>query len=246
MSRYLIIVSLPFVLTNGWSQNTNLDYQGAIKISNQTSYTGFSKTSADIDSTLNYTTTTSLQILQPTIAYQWKTKNHNFHEVELTDFSFNRSTSLTQIVGDSIPPASPAYVGIPIGGGKTVNAMISLKYEYIMTFRKMKEKKLVPSLGLAINPFFMHTGFRPALSNDYPKKDQIYGVNFFITPRLTYFISKKIFVDINLPLCLARTYFSSHVEENPVLPLNARRTTTYSFESFPAILSARIGVGIKI
>ena len=246
MKSYITAFVFVLVVTCNWAQNTNLDYQYALKISNQTSYEKFNKITSNFDSTMNLISTSSLQVFHPTISYQWRAKNQNFHEIEITSFNMKRSTSLTEIVGDSITPPSPGYVGIPIAGGRSINALISLKYEYIMTFRKMKEKKLVPSFGFAINPFFKHTSFSPVLSSVYPSKEQILGVRFFATPRLTYYVTPKFFVDINLPLCVASTYFMNDVSENPVVPINERRTSTFSFETFPAILNARIGIGIKI
>lgn len=240
------MIVLLLIATNGWSQNTNLDYKGAIKVSNQTSYERFNKLTIDTDTNFNFISTSALHILHPTIAYQWKTKKQNFHEIEITNFSLNRSSTRTELVGDSIPPGGPGYIGIPIDGGKTINALISLKYEYIMTFQKLKEKKLVPSFGFAINPYFKQTNFEPVLATIYSTQEQFFGARFFVTPRLTYYLTSKFFIDFNIPLCVLSTYFLTDRIEDPVLPINERQTNTFSFETFPSILSARIGIGIKI
>ena len=247
MKVYFRVLMLILVSAKGWTQNTNLDYRGAIKISNQTSYERFNKLTLDTDTTLNFISTSALHILHPTIAYQWKTKKQNFHEIEITNFSFNKTRMMTEIVDDSIVVVGPGgYYGVPIAGGNSINVLISMKYEYIMTFRKLKEKKLIPSFGFSANPYFKRTNFSPVLSNAYPTSEQFFGARFFVTPRLTYYVGSKFFIDLNIPLCVLSTYFLTDRLDNPVQPVNERRTNTFSFETFPSILNARIGIGIKI
>jgi len=194
-------------LTMGHAQNVNLEYKRAIKISNQTSYEDFSKFTTDTDSNLYLISTTTIQILHPTIGYQWKSKNNNFHEIELTNFNIGKSSTMTEIVGDSINSAGPGYVGIPIAGDHIIKSHIVLKYEYIMTFRKMKEKKLVPSFGFAVSPYYKQTNYNPVLSNEYPAVERFFGARFFVTPRMTYYFSPKFFIDLNIPISVIDTYF---------------------------------------
>ena len=115
-----------------------------------------------------------------------------------------------------------------------------------MTFRKEKEKKLIPSFGFAASPYFKLTHYSPVLANAYPTTESFFGARFFVTPRLTYYLSSKFFIDINIPLCVLSTYFLTDRADNPALPVNERRAYTFSFETFPSILNARIGIGIKI
>jgi len=82
---------LVFVKTS-WSQNTNLNYHSGIKLYNTTIFEEQSKSMlvSDTSSVRFQYTNTNSQILHPTIAFQWKSKTNNFHDIELTNFMVNK------------------------------------------------------------------------------------------------------------------------------------------------------------
>ncbi len=80
-NKSLTLFLLIIVVKTGWTQNTNLDYKYALKIYNLTTYEEQLK-STRLNDTSSYRyqyTNTTLQILQPTIAFQWKSKKNNLH-----------------------------------------------------------------------------------------------------------------------------------------------------------------------
>lgn len=230
---------MTFLISTGWTQNTNLDYRSGLKIYNLTTTEGLSKTVRLSDTSSYQFTNTSTQILHPTIAFQWKAKNNNFHEIELTNFVIGKTGAKTEFVADTN--------GIPfVSGQDVVTTALSVRYEYILNFNKSKDSKLVPSLGFGFNPYFRKNKYSPLASSSFPASESSFGLRAFITPRVTYFITQKIFVDFNIPLCLFDNFILTEMRDNANLPVEQRTVSTYNFNQFPKFISGRIGIGIKL
>jgi hypothetical protein len=230
---------MAFLISTGWTQNTNLEYRSGLKIYNLTTTEGLSKTVRLSDTSSYQFTNTSTQILHPTIAFQWKAKNNNFHEIELTNFEIGKTGAKTEFVADTN--------GIPfVSGQDIVTTALSVRYEYILNFNKSKDSKLVPSLGFGVNPYFRKNKYSPLASSSFPASESSFGLRAFITPRVTYFITQKIFVDFNIPLCLFDNFILTEMLDNANLPVEQRTVSTYNFNQFPKFISGRIGIGIKL
>jgi hypothetical protein len=103
-NKSLTSLLLIFLIQHAWTQNTNLDFKNALKLSNLTSFEEQTK-SRRIDDTSSYyyiTSNTTLQILHPTVSFQWKSKKHNFHEIELTSLAFGKNSTKTEIINNMI------------------------------------------------------------------------------------------------------------------------------------------------
>ena len=242
MKKYLFIFVLLLFVKSGWSQNQNLDYKYALKIYNLSSldeYERSIKTSDTSLSHLNYTTTT-LQILHPTIAFQWKTKKNNFHELELTSFVLGKISTKTENTADT------NGISQAINDYDQKTTLISVRYEYILNFNKNKDKKLVPSIGFAVNPYYRENNYLPKISSSFSTSENFFGARVFVTPRLTYYLNSKLFFDINIPICFFDSYLLIDEENNPALPEMQRTTSTYNFNGLSKVYSGRIGVGLKL
>ena len=214
---FFLIVFIPLLYTTGRAQNPNLDFNGSVKFSNQVSV--LSQHAYNRDTTLydlQYRNG-SYELFQPTFAVQWKNKRNNFHEIGLGDFSFASGMVLTA----------------------------SLRYDYIVNLYKAKDWKVVPSLGFGANPYFVQTIDNPEVSYEFRTSNTYVGLKFLITPGMTYFFSKKVFLDVNIPFCVFDMYYESYTEEDPTLTLDERKTTSVEFGSvFPEYFSVRFGIGI--
>lgn len=240
MKNFLVIAGTILLINKGFAQNTNLDYPYALKIYNLSSYDEYKETKNDSTPTSYRYTTTTLQILHPTIAFQWKTKKNNFHEIELTNFMLNKVGSKTEIVNDS------SGISNKVNEDKTTTTLIALRYEYILNFLKSKDKKLVPSLGFAISPYFKENNYKPTTLTTFPHSDVFAGAKTFVTPRLTYYIKPKFFIDLNIPICLTDTYYHNKKDEDPTVAAADRNTSSFDFSMFPTYFSGRIGIGLKL
>lgn len=242
MKKSLATIVLTLILSIGWAQNSNLDYKSAVKIYNLTTFEELitSKKLNDTSSFRNQFTNTSLQIVHPTIAFQWRSRKNNFHELELTNLMIGKLRSKTEVINDTTGN------GETIGGDELSTSLISVRYEYIVNFNKLKERKLVPSIGLAVNPYYRQIDFSPVISSEFPNSETSFGMKAFITPRLTYFMTSKLFLDINVPLCFFDTFYLNNKDESPTIPIPERSISSFNFNLIPRLFSARIGVGLKL
>ncbi len=242
-NKLLTILLLTIIVKTGWSQqNTHLNYKAGIKIYNLANFDEQTK-SRRLNDTSSYRyqyTNTTLQIFHPTIAFQWKSKKNNFHEIELTNLMFGKIGTITEIVNDTTNNRQT------INGGDITTAAISIQYEYILNFNKSKDSKLVPSIGLGINPYYRQNSYNSKISSAFPASDISAGLRTFITPRFTYFVTSKLFIDVNVPICFFDTFYFSDKEDNPAFPIQQRKITTFNYNQFPKIFTGRIGVGLKL
>lgn len=237
--KLLILILLIIVVKIGWTQNTTLDYKSALKIYNLTSFdeqTISRKLTAS--SPLYQYTNTTLQILHPTIAFQWQSKKNNFHEIELTSFMLGKIGTTTDTITTNIAQT--------ISGGDLTITSISLRYEYILNFNKSKDSKFFPSIGFGINPYYRQINNSPKTSSSFHTSDINIGMRAFVIPRISYFLTSKLFFDVNIPLCFFDTSYYAGKEDNPAFSLLERTTNTYKFSLFSKVFSGRIGIGIKL
>lgn len=233
---------LTIIVKKSWGQNTNLNFKSALKVYNLATFEEQTK-SRGLNESSSYSiqnSSTSLKILHPTIAFQWKSKKNNFHEIELTSLAIGENRTKTEIVNDTLNNSQI------INGFNHTTTVISARYEYIVNFNKSKESKLVPSIGFGINPYYRQNSYSSFVSSSSPASDIRVGMRTFITPRLTYFFTSKLFVDLNIPICFFDNYIYTDKENNPAIPLSQRNISTFDFNSFPAIFSGRMGIGFKL
>lgn len=242
MKNGILLFSLLILIKISFSQNTNLDYKNAIKISNLST---FDKTYNPINvndtSTKNlYTTKTTVQILHPTVAFQWKAKKNNFHEIELTNFSISKVETKTEIINDT------THTQQTINAGNLRTIAIGMRYEYIWNFNKSKDTKWVTSLGFGINPYYQKSSYSPIVSTSFASSDSYAGIKTFLTPRITYYLLPKLFIDVNIPICITEAYIHTNKNDNPTIESNLRTISSIDFAEFPKVYSGRIGIGLKL
>jgi hypothetical protein len=231
-----------FTAKFGQAQYPHMDYNSALKISN---LTVFQERSGSLrfntnPSYLEESANTSLQILQPTIAFQWKSEKGNFHEIELTSLSWGKVGAETVVTYDSTSS------GIRVAASDLTTADISMRYEYILVFNKEKYSKVVPSVGFGVNPYFGNVRYSPEVSSSFPASETTVGIRTFITPRVTYFMTSRLFVDVNLPVCITDAGIFIDEVDDPAIPVDQRSISTFDFNQFPRFFSGRIGLGVKL
>jgi hypothetical protein len=237
----LLLIAIQFVI-QCFSQNTNLDYKKAIKIYNLTSYEKYSKSENIDDSSSSayiLSTVSDLQILHPTVGYQWKTKNNNFQEIEISYLMLGKKSTISELKED------PIYGQQVLNGSNILSMHISAQYEFILNFNKLKDTKFIPALGFAVNPYYKQNNYTPKTPTSFPESEITVGTKVFITPRLNYHINSKFYLDVNIPFCVFDTYFLSKKTGNSFIPISERNVKSFNFQQFPFIVNGRIGVGYK-
>lgn len=248
MKKYIIAAFGLFLANQVWAQdatkseskNKHLNYDFGIKLYNELSFAE-SKTQMGVNPFPQnnlYRESQKTNILKPTIAVLWRNKKGNFHEVELNRFN-NDVDKYEDVVYQN-------GMRIVINGGRTVNTNLSVRYEYIIQFGKKKNSRLLPSLGFAVNPFYERLSYQPNVSTAFPIMILETGFRTYITPRATYYFSRKFFMDVNVPLALASFSIQYQKIQDPSLSSNQQQYGVMNFDMFRNMLNARVGLGLKI
>jgi len=238
MKRIMFTAVSIFSFLVSEAQNTNLIYKYAIKVYNLTAYYENNTGPTQSDSSSAVYTTNDLKILHPTLAFQWQNSKRNLHELELTSFLLGKLSTQTDLSGSS--------GAVIAAGSNVITTDIAFRYEYIVNFKKSETRKLVPSVGVGGNPYYRLYKYQPKVSSEFPASQQDIGLGIFVAPRLTYYMSSRIFFDINIPVCLFDFNFLVNKQDNPFLELSERTTSEFNIDMFPKILSGRVGVGLKL
>lgn len=239
MKKLALLFVLMFLLKIGWSQNENPDFKYAVKLYNLTIFED--KSRSEFDTSFNHFAITdkTLQILHPTVAFQWRTDKNNFHEIELTNLSLDKA-EMDVVLYDS------TGTGQSISGAEIVTTSVSVRYEFILNFNGSGGNKFVPSVGFAGNPYYRQINNMPRVSDSYRTSEKFIGARAFVIPRISYYFSSKFFVELNIPICFFDLYFQSEKDQDPRLPIEDQTTSTANFELFPVFFSGRVGVGVKL
>ncbi len=240
MKNYLSIIFLLLFIQKGHSQNTYIDYKNAIKVYNLTTFESSSKSRSDSASFSLHSSNSTTEYFHPTVAYQWKSKKNNFHEIELTNFILRNNKSKDEIVNDSSGTKQTKI------SSRTTTALISVRYEYILNFNKSKDTRFVPSLGFGVRPFYKQEDIKIDVPASLPSSEKYIGLSTYITPRLTYYVSSKLFIDINIPLSIFSMSYNTELLDNPAIPKDNRTVHSLNFDELTNVFSGRIGVGLKL
>lgn len=222
---------------SAYAQNRYLDYKYAAKLYNLTTVADKNQLYRDS----NYVRTASFdKIAYPAAAFQIATKKKNFHEIELSDLTIGRSDELTERI---YPDQTTTE---PVSGALTTVTSIAVRYEYIQMFGKKKDHKLIPAIGLAAMPYYNRYSTEPAISALFPTRDNLFGIRGFIVPRLNYHISKRVYLDLNVPVNIFDAQQHGTNTLNSALPAEQRTTSSFNFNALPGYYSVRFGVGVKL
>lgn len=84
------------------------------------------------------------------------------------------------------------------------------------------------------------------MAANFPQSTTYIGLKGFVIPRLSYSVSQKLYVDLNMPVCAMDFYAQMDKNKNPTLPVKEQSNTTQNFELMPEFFSLRLGVGLRI
>lgn len=178
-------------------------------------------------------------LFQPTYSFDWQSKRKNTHEIELIDFVLNRSDS-RQYMFDSI---RWQYTRTD---DRFYETSISLRYEYKINFCTNKESRWVPSIGFSFNPYYQLTHTSGQASAPYQTGVQTWGIRAAFNPSITYFISKRLYVNAGLSLTMAD--FSRTTYNNPTLlaPIgNRNQFVYYGLKNIKDLIQFKVGIGYR-
>jgi hypothetical protein len=186
----------------------------------------------------NYAIQTSVSdYIQPSVAVSFRNKSNNYHELELSRVSV-RSTSVNPVIQTS-------QGSFPLGY-RLNTTHIAMRYEFIMPFIKRKQALFVPAVGATVMPYYSRYSLQPYSPADVPVTSSALGAQTFIIPRLQVNISKRVFIDANIPVCITDFGTKRNNKQDPTLPSHAQQYSVADVRFLPEFYTARLGVGIKL
>lgn len=232
--KLLVAGLLSLVAIFASAQNEELDYKSAIKLYNLSTY---SKNHHNYDPQLIVSEVHNFSLFHPVLSYQIKTTSNRFHEFSIVDIGFNIDNSKLFAI-DSV--GNPNWV---VDGDQTISTKLMLGYEYILPLLKNNEGRLIPALGLGVNPFFSSRNYMPAIASEFPYQTTSFGAQFYLAPRIMYHFNKSIFLDLNLPVHVIHYTTTLQKNDDPSEYNTSANITDLS--TFPLFFQFRAGLGYK-
>lgn len=235
----LLALFIP-ALVNAQTVETDLLPRRAVQLKMYNLLSASRTTEAYGPNNTTYTQVSSFHIWNPTIAIARENKKHNLHEFELTSISINATDSRTNWY---MPNHN---INVITSGSKIFETHIALRYEHILNLVKKPGARLIPSIGFAASPYYLRYNVQPYVTTTYPTKETFIGARVFVAPRINYYIRKGVFLDLNIPVCLADINYNNHQEQNPTISAQQRSTSKTNFTALPEYFSVRLGVGVRL
>lgn len=182
--------------------------------------------------------TTAYDYVQPSLAMMWQNKRGNYHEAELGMVSVGERYIMSQVLRDRTYYPRVDY--------RLNFIQAAVRYEYIIALNKRHNARWIPSLGLAAMPFFSRYEKAPYLAMYVPVTTTEVGMKHFVVPRLQVVLSKRVFLDFNIPFHLFDFSTQWQDIENPTLPQHAQEYRISNLRIFPGNNVVRLGLGVKI
>lgn len=231
----LIICSITF-LSHAQQKES---FKKVLKIYNLSSYSQGSLVDSDSIST-NINEASSFQIVHPTIAFAWRTKNRNYHEIELVNAIVNRFMNKSTFFATSSPGNKT------VSGGINNLTYIGVRYEYILEFMKDSKSDITASLGFALQPNFIYSNNKSFSSVDIPSTHSNIKLDGFVIPRVNYKINERSFVNLNIPFALFDASYSKSKVRDPSVPVKSQVSSSWYSEVLPQVYYLRIGYAYRI
>jgi len=224
-----------------FSQNENADSRYAAKIYNLSSFGQAYRTSGDTSVFGSKAIGNGMSLVHPTFAFQLRGKKGNYHELELINLYQIKNPVATDIFDDS----SQTFVVLPDGAQQTAT-YLSFRYEYTMSFKTDDAAKMEFSLGFGINPHFSARKLESFTPTVFNSNQRTFGFRTFVIPRLSYFLTSKLFLDLNIPIAVTDMGFTRAQNFNPVIPEQQQTISNFNLQALPRVITCRIGVGLRL
>lgn len=241
MNRVQLAAALLLLAFAAKGQESSPRQTSALKIYNLTDWQRYSYSESQKEDVFLRTTESNLRIFHPTFAYRREQRKGRYHEFELTELHFFAREESAQPV-----TAQTGAPGAVQEGEQVIRLAFSVRYEYQMSIGYDEEKSWDFSVGLGINPYYFFQDVMPSVTTDFPERLHITGARLFAVPRFIWNLSPRMFLDVNLPICLSEFRHRYHYDESPTIPVGERGTAVTEFSTLPALFSGRIGLGFKL
>lgn len=229
---YLRITALLFVAMSLQSQafaqeEKNTQYQFKV-------YSNFEYTLSDFVDIVEYKSfqfdiTPSFVISKPKVS----------HEIGISKLHIGHDSSYKK--EETLPDGSV----IAAEGAKQSHFHLNIRYEYGLNLIKINKKHQL-SIATSVEPYIWFDKSIPRTSENFPNRLTTVGSKFHLTPRATFSLSERLFLDVNMPIEIMDVYRLSNYTENPILTEEQRRYSDTRSDFFDSVFQFRIGLGFNL
>ncbi len=177
------------------------------------------------------------EMISPSVAFTVQNKRKNYHEFEWSRLQFDREDKQQQI--------SLADTNYYQNMQRISTVSVAVRYEYIVNLVKNRKYILQPSLGFAAMPYYNRYSATPYLSSDYPTAQTVAGIKHFIVPRVNVSLSRRLYADVNVPVCVLDIGTMKQRISDPRLSAVAQKYSIIDASAFN-YYTARVGLGLRL
>jgi hypothetical protein len=209
-----------------------------------------SKTTVLKDTFRQQTTVVKNAAVLPSIGWVKYRKNGQFREISLTQIKVLQEVSETQNklfnTLDSFGNIIALAGDIPGRGLTTWIAQLGVRIEWNFPIYYREKRNLAGFIGISTDPFLFFEKTKPVLSASFPARTAQLSNTFSLIPRLTYALSNRLFVDLNVPISFTTLNLNYQYVDSPILPKYARETLNFRAHFPSNFWGIRVGLGYKI
>lgn len=165
----------------------------------------------------------SLFNFSPSVSYE--TNNNHFHELMISDLTFKNGKPIEDYLG--------------LFDSKIIKAGLGYSFNY----NAIKSKRWNTFIGLGITYFSENIRKESTVSTYFPRWLHTNTIEAVLIPRLTFNISDKIYMDVNIPI---KAYQLNRIDDrHDFTPFGSYQETTYNDAVFPNQYTVNVGVGLR-
>lgn len=167
------------------------------------------------------------------LALDIETKNKFTHEIELLIPELSKSTYSIQF------PMNYEFRKDYGSTGKV--SSYALRYELIISLSD-KSKRFTFNPGVGINSYYVYIEFMPDVANAFNRSNKLYGFVFNITPRISYKLTNRFKIDVNVPLKVYDLREDAERIDNPAIPVRQQANSKTHSIFFENAYTIRLGL----
>jgi hypothetical protein len=160
------------------------------------------------------------------------------HEIEVFIPELNKSTEEV---------AFPFLYNFDVNDLRTSSVdTYSLRYEIIERISSLKKQKLLSfHTGLSVNPYYVKIDYTSDAVNVFDYHYEHFGFSFAIAPHVKVNFTKKLRLDINVPINLYTLRVESYKTDDPAASASRDETQQAFHKLFQQVYSLRVGLSYQ-
>lgn len=121
----------------------------------------------------------------------------------------------------------------------------SFRYELSKNFTN-ETKRLGFGIGGGINPYYVHIEYIPSTEAAFYSSTEFYGFVVNLTPRISYKLSNRFDIDLNVPIKIYDLRWEKIQVDNPAIPIRYQTFVDIDNIFFENAYTMRLGVQYRL